>query len=41
METGRCNYIDEQGNTCCAISYEDKNGTVTTEIHYEEVKIEE
>lgn len=41
METGRCNYIDEQGNTCCAISYEDKNGTVTTEIHYEEVIIEE
>ena len=41
METGRCNYIDEQGNTCYAVSYEDKNGTVTTEIHYEEVKIEE
>ena len=26
METGRCNYIDEQGNLCLAISYEDKDG---------------
>ena len=41
METGRCNYIDEQGNLCLAISYKDKDGNVTTEIHYEEVKIEE
>ena len=41
METGRCNYIDEQGNLCLAISYEDKDGNVITEIHYEEVKIEE
>ena len=40
-ETGRCNYIDEQGNTCCAISYEDKDCNVTTEVNYEEVKIEE
>ena len=41
METGRCNYIDEQGNLCLAISYEDKDGNVITEIHYEEVIIEE
>lgn len=31
-ETGRCNVIDEQGNLCLAISYEDSKGVVTTEI---------
>lgn len=31
IETGRCNYMDEQGNLCLAISYIDENGIVTTE----------
>ena len=42
METGRCNYIDEQGNLCLAISYEDKDGNVITEvILQEQSKVEE
>ena len=30
METGRCNYIDEQGNLCLAESFVDSEGVVTT-----------
>lgn len=39
METGRCNYIDEQGNLCLAESFVDSEGVVTTvSIIIEEAK---
>lgn len=31
-ESGRCNFVDEQGNLCLAISYKDSKGVVTTEV---------
>ena len=30
METGGCNYIDEQGNLCLAESFVDSEGVVTS-----------